>query len=762
MKLELSIKRICSITDATFIDNNSSSDFLIQNIIIDSRSPSITENTLFIALDGSKDHGDNYIEEFKSKGGRYVLTESQKDDSFIGQFIVTNSVKALQNIAEFHRLRFNIPVVAITGSNGKTIVKEWLYYLLNSSFSVCRSPKSFNSQIGVPLSLLEIEEENDIVLIEAGISRPNEMENLEKIIKPTLGIFTGIGDAHSANFDSREQKKEEKFKLFKNVEHLINAEELKPIMSIPFTDKASQINAATAVECAVHLGVNKESIEAKLEKLPIISMRLEQIEGINNNLLLNDAYNSDFNSLTIGIQHLNSIADKRKRVLVLTEFDEVKKDDNQLGQILSSKNIDQVLFVGDKNYLSTSVEADVFPDVNSLLKNLPSISDSVILVKGARNKSLEKFVHKFSLKSHITQLSVNLSHLRSNLEYFRSQLGNETMVLAMVKAQSYGTGLKEIANFLKHQKVDYFGVAYADEGVILRQIGIKQPIIVMNPESLAFDLMLEHELEPSIYSSELLNSFIHHLILTQSKSYPIHIKLDTGMNRLGFDEGDLDELINTIRTQPEIKINSVFSHLSVADDDNENEFTYGQIRKFEMMSGRIKDKLSYPFIRHLANSSGTINYARAHFDMVRLGIGLFGLLDRSNDSLKNVLEFSSKISQIKWIDEGESVGYGRAFIATKRTKIGIVPVGYADGLSRSLSQEKWSLLIDGVKTPIIGNICMDMCMVDLTNSNATTGSSVEIFGNENSIFEMADATYTIPYEIISGISSRVHRVYMEE
>ncbi|UKN00740.1 alanine racemase [Paracrocinitomix mangrovi] len=765
MNLNLPISELLSLLEVDLTIERVSDNLLLQHVIIDSRSPRINSSSLFFALKGLKDDGHNYLSEFAKKGGEVAIVNEVDTSVDIFQIPVKDSLEALQKLAIHHRSKFDYPVIGITGSNGKTIVKEWLYHVLKDDFNVVRSPKSYNSQIGVALSVLGMTMHHNLAIIEAGISKPGEMAKLWEMIKPTHGIFTGLGDAHDINFESNDQKRKEKFLLFKNVRQIINAEELKPLVrKLPFHDKASISNATTVYYVAQTFGLSEERVLEKLTSLPVVSMRLEQIQGQQECLLINDAYSADFASLEIALSHLSQVARDRKKVLILSFAKNIMQltEDDILRDMLSTADLSEVVFIGEENILQKAgVDGHYYKSIDDYLNNPIEFKNAAILFKGSRKNNLERLVHHYADKKHITQLEVNLSAIRHNLNYFRSRLEPEVKTLAMVKAQSYGTGLVEIAEFLQNEGVDYLGVAYTDEGVTLRKAGITLPILVMNPEKNAFDDIVEYELEPSIYSLNSLQSFLHHLILKNILGFPIHIKLDTGMNRLGFVDDDLDELIETLETQPEVYVKSVFSHLAVADDAGEKNFTFKQIRQFEIMTGQLMQNLTYSFDRHLANSSGCINFNSAHYNMVRIGIGMYGLLSGERQHLENVLTLTSEISQIKLLKEGDSLGYGRTFIAQEATAVAIVPVGYADGLRRGLSNGNWQVIINGKKARIIGTICMDMCMVNVTDIEASVGDRVQIFGDENSIFEMAKNLYTIPYEIISAISSRVHRVYLD-
>lgn len=765
MNIHFSIKELAdSVKGEIYNPQNLPADFSVSNVVIDTRSPSIQEKTLFVALAGSKEDGHKFLETFRAKKGQVAIVSKLNQAISICQIVVKNPLEALQTIAAKHRSRFSYPVIGITGSNGKTIVKEWLYHVLKDNYSIVRSPKSYNSQIGVALSVLEMSTDHSLAIFEAGISKPGEMEKLEKIILPTIGVFTGIGDAHSANFSSDSQKLDEKKKLFTSCKVLFDNNAVS-ISEIPFTDEASMKNASLVSQVSAYLGLKEDVISSKLKTLPAISMRLEQLEGKDNCLLLNDSYSADLQSLEIALKQLRTLNKFNTRILFLSAFEENQNEQikKNLQHLLTEENINRLVFIGGKNDLpELKIPVDYFDSAEAYIRAGLKFENATILFKGSRKSGLEKIVHHLSEKKHITKLVINFSALRNNLNFFRSRLSASTKILVMVKAQSYGSGLTEMAHFLVNQKVDYFGVAYADEGVQLRLSGITLPILVMNPEESAFDEFINYNLEPSIYSPEMLESFLRYLILNQKSHYPVHIKLDTGMNRLGFAESQLSQLLDTLQTQPEVYVKSVFSHLSVADDEAENAFTFNQIRTFDILSGVMADRLPYRFDRHLANSAGAVNFSRAEYDMVRLGIGMFGLVDRNNRELENVLSLITQISQIKEVQAGDSVGYGRTYIATHNHKIGIIPVGYADGLRRGLSQENWSVIVKGKSAPIIGNICMDMCMINLEGIDAEVGDEVEVFGDTNSIFEMAMNLKTIPYEIISSISSRVHRVYTDE
>lgn len=801
MNLQLSIKSVLSIIDAEIIDpKDLFQGKTLHNLVIDSRSPLISAKTLFIILKGNKTSGEHYITDFINKGGLLILTEKKIDRTDIAQLIVKKPLRALQKLAAHHRRQFNIPVIGITGSNGKTTVKEWLYHVLKEDFNIVRSPKSYNSQIGVALSVLEMEAHHNLAIFEAGISQPNEMVHLEKMIQPTVGLFTGLGDAHNSGFgdeNPEELKRKEKYILFKQVGSLIEWNEngvtirqgststhyslnfdaneisisgLAKRLKTPFSNKAALANATLVYFTGQLIGSDADKLAQGILSLPSISMRLEKVRGKRGNILINDAYSLDEKSLEIGLQFLNANRENQSTALFIAEDkNQTTTESSLLNQLVVLKKqikIDRVIYIGSKEIGSQfDFIAKQYETVANFIQAPLDFDHTTILFTGSRNCHLETAVNYYTEKKHITRLSVNLAAMRYNLNRYRGILDDTTRVLAMVKAQSYGGGILEVAKFLENEQVAYFGVAYADEGATLREGGITSPILVMNPEPIAFDDIIDHALEPSIYSLDLLNAFIHQLILRRKTNFPIHIKLDTGMNRLGFRPAELKELVEMLNAQPEVYVKSVFSHLSSADDKSAEGEAYNQeqIERYEDAVNKMEANLGYSFVKHLANSAGAVNYPRAHYDMVRLGIGLFGLLGGSIlQGVENVLELRSEISQIRAIKAGESVGYGRKFVAKNDTQIGVIPVGYSDGLSRKLSNGKWSVQIREKSYPIIGNICMDMCMVDLKDSGIKVGEEVTLFGKHNTVFEMSDLLETIPYEVISGISSRVQRIYLDE
>ena len=734
----------------------------VNHISIDSRSPLNKNTTLFIALPGQKNHGHDFIPDFVHKQGNMVVVEKRQNIENCIQLVVKNSVEALQIIAAKHRQNFSIPVIAITGSNGKTTVKEWLFHILKEHFSVIRSPKSYNSQIGVALSVLEISNSHQIAIIEAGISMPGEMVKLEKIIKPTIGIYTGIGSAHESNFKSVKQKEDEKMLLFKDVKEFFTPLNINLVQrsQIPFNNPASITNASLVKETAMFLGLPENEVQASLLSLPHISMRMEQMAGAHGNILINDTYTFDEKGLEIALNSISQGGWSLKRVVILAPDDSYHA--KSLKAILQAGRIDTLVWISSRK-IPFELKANIihYNSVQNFIEQALDISHSIILFSGSRSAQLERSIPLYQLKKHVTQLEINLDAIRHNLYFYKTKMSQKTKVLAMVKAQSYGSGSVEMARFLAQEKVDALGVAYADEGVALKKDGIELPILIMNPEQAAFDDIIDYALEPSIYGLGILDKFLNQLIIRGKHRVPIHIKLDTGMHRLGFMPNELNELISTLNAQPEVFVKGVFSHLSEASNVKDPEFTNKQISVFKDMCSQLEIGIGYSFTKHLSNTDGIINYPEAQFDMVRIGIGLFGLASTLDPILRSALSFKTQISQIKKVDSGQSVGYGRSFIATEKTTIAIIPVGYADGLSRSLSNGNWSMKLNEQFAPIIGSVCMDMCMLNVTGLHCSEGDEVEIFGWENSIKNMSSKLKTIPYEIISSISSRVHRVYIE-
>ncbi|MBI5218667.1 MAG: bifunctional UDP-N-acetylmuramoyl-tripeptide:D-alanyl-D-alanine ligase/alanine racemase [Bacteroidia bacterium] len=796
----------------------------IRYLLIDSRTLFSPEESLFFAIVGERHDGHNFIQELFNKGVRNFVVSSlpvNSDEYADCNFIlVENTLKALQGICAYHRKKFKIPVIGITGSNGKTIVKEWLYQLLSQDKNIARSPKSFNSQVGVPLSVWLLDDKTELAIFEAGISKENEMKNLQAILKPTIGVFTNIGDAHQENFFDQKQKAREKLKLFSECEKLVYCKDYYIIddlikqdkrfenlvfswslkypadlyimiirkdktesvitgkykqkeikITIPFTDDASIENAIHCWAMMLYLTYPNDEIQLRMQKLSPVAMRLELKAGINNCTLINDYYNSDLNSLNIALDFLNQQHQHAKKTLILSDIlqigADIKKLYHDVAELIKKKNIYQVIGIGPaitKQATSFTIRKKFFASTNEFLNSISNLQfrDEAILLKGARLFEFEKISEVLQQKTHNTVLEINLNALVHNLNFFRSLLKPGAKIMAMVKAFSYGSGMYEIANVLQYQKVDYLAVAYIDEGVELRKAGISVPILVMDPESHGFELMLEYNMEPELYSFKILNAFIDALKRAGMKGFPIHLKLDTGMRRLGFLKDDITSLIELIKDNQYLTVKSVFSHLVASDEPVHDKFTRLQFRRFEDFSNRILKVLDYPVLRHILNSSGIERFPDSQYDMVRLGIGLYGVSAINRNKLENVSALKTCISQIKKITASDTVGYSRNGQLRKSSVIATIPVGYADGLDRRLGNGVGRVMVKGWFAPIVGNICMDMCMIDITNVDAAEGDEVIVFGDNYRISELAEQMGTIPYEVLTSISRRVKRVYFHE
>lgn len=790
---------------------------IIDNVSIDSRSLQNNSGTLFFALSGQNRDGHRYINELINNGvANFVVTHVPVDvQGKANFFVVDNTLKALQDFAIYYRKLFDFPVIAITGSAGKTIVKEWLNYLLSPDYSIIRSPKSYNSQVGVPLSVIGINEKHNLGIFEAGISLPGEMEKLEPIIKPTIGILTNIGPAHDEGFVNRKEKINEKLKLFSNAELLIykkdpevealipatlktftwsfeagadvqvtstqnsnstllsvesDAENFK--VEIPFTDDASIENAINCLMLLLHLDYSPQVISERMGGLYPVELRLQVKNGINGCTLIDDSYNSDYQSLKIALDFLEQHKTHEKKTVILSDVFQSGFDTEQLyskvSRLLSGHKISQVIGIGEKISRELAAHPNFFgySTTQEFLTHYKAnaFENETILIKGARSFNFNEIVVYLEEKTHETVLEINLNAIVHNLNFYKSRLKPETKLMVMVKAFGYGSGSYEIAKALSHQKVDYLGVAFADEGISLRNMGITTPIIVMNPESSAFAAMVAYNLEPEIYSAKELKAFISVAQQKNLSDYPVHIKLDTGMHRLGFEENQLDELIQLLKNNNLVSVKSIFSHLSSSDVPQYRDFTMGQIEKFELWSSRLIKELEIDPIRHILNTSGIYSYPEAQYNMVRLGIGLYGVGNDETErqSLQNVGTLKTIILQIKDIDAGESIGYSRKFITSEKVTIATLPIGYADGIRRAWGNEKGYVLINGKKAVITGTISMDMMMVNVTGIDCREGDTSIIFGAEPSVVEMAEAIGTIPYEILTSISQRVKRVFFRE
>ncbi|SHI83752.1 bifunctional UDP-N-acetylmuramoyl-tripeptide:D-alanyl-D-alanine ligase/alanine racemase [Flavobacterium terrae] len=793
-------------------------DEIIENVSIDSRSQQNNNKTLFFALVGPNHDAHIYINDLIDKGvNNFVVNYIPDNINDKANFLVVdNTLFALQNFASYYRALFSFPVIGVTGSNGKTIVKEWLNFLLSPDYNIIRSPKSYNSQVGVPLSVIAINEHHNLGIFEAGISTIGEMVRLQKVIQPTIGILTNIGSAHDEGFVDISQKIKEKLKLFSDVEVLILHKnktieaflksEIKTFtwssqdrsadvyyqkksfdnhsvlnityknlcfsISIPFTDDASLENCMHCVLTMLYMGYNDEIIQSRVSELFPVEMRLKVKNGINNCTLIDDSYSSDFQSLKIALDFLEHQKQHKKRTLILSDIFQSGLSDDELyarvSQLIISYKIKRVICIGDTvvKFKHKFLNSISFQSTKDFIKAFESLDfdNETILIKGSRQFEFENIVSLLEEKTHETVLEINLNSISHNLNYFKSKLKPKTKVMVMVKAFGYGSGSYEIARLLAHHKVDYLGVAFADEGIELRKAGIDLPIMVLNPEMTSFSSMIQYNLEPEIYSIRQLKAFLKIADQKELTNYPIHVKINTGMNRLGFDTEILPELVSILKGLTSIKVKSILSHLASSDVLSHNEFTLKQISDFEKDSSFLMKELKINPIRHICNTSGISNYPEAQYDMVRLGIGLYGV---SNDEdeihlLENVGTLKSVISQIREIHEGESVGYSRRFMAEGKTKVATIPIGYADGISRAWGNGVGYVVVNNQQAPIIGSICMDMLMVDVTGINCTEGTSVIIFGKDPSVVTIAKGIKTIPYEILTSISERVKRVFYRE
>lgn len=823
------ISQITNIINATVVQQQE--DAVIEHILFDSRKLLFPHTSLFFALGGPRRLGSSFIRELYEKGVvNFVVDESVIVDRQVfgkANFLqVKNVLQALQSLAQYHRQQYTLPVIGITGSNGKTIVKEWLYQLLHNNYNIVRSPKSYNSQIGVPLSIWQINNQHTLGIFEAGISRPGEMQQLEKMIAPSIGVFTNIGEAHSEGFKSTEQKINEKLQLFTNSGLLIcgidnplvkkaardlaknnlrlftwgsneeanlqiinidkkehhttitglNKQEDKKItITIPFTDNAYIENAITCWCVLLCLGITAEQIEEGMALLRAVEMRLELKKGINHCSIINDSYSADINSLTIALDFLSQQHQHPNRTLILSDILQTGKSNaalySDIAAILQQKKINRLIGIGPgifkqqdtfKNIPGTSFFSSV-ADFKMHFHSLHFFNETILL-KGARVFEFEQISHLLEEKVHQTVLEINLTAITHNLKQYQHLLNPGVKLMAMVKAFSYGSGSFEIANLLQFHKVDYLAVAFADEGVELRRSGITLPIMVMSPDENTFDVMVQYDLEPELYSFNILQAFHQYLTQAGIENYPVHIKIDTGMHRLGFEEHDIPQLKNILQRSAHLKIQSVFSHLVASDSEKHDAFTLQQGTIFERCCRQLEETVSYPFIRHIANTSGIMRHKNLQLDMVRLGIGLYGVDGNPvvQNMLQNVTTLKTTIAQVRKIKAGESVGYNRAGVVNKDSTIATVRIGYADGYPRILGNGNGKMMVNGKAAPVIGNVCMDMTMLDITGIHAEEGDEVIVFGKSLPVTNVAGWANTIGYEILAGISQRVKRVYFEE
>ncbi|GBU07755.1 bifunctional UDP-N-acetylmuramoyl-tripeptide:D-alanyl-D-alanine ligase/alanine racemase [Bacteroidales bacterium] len=826
-----SIKEIASVISKNAVI---SKDLYIRYLLTDSRSLSYPQESLFFAFKTLHNDGHKYLLSLYERGLRNFVVQYlpsdfvDKDD--INIILVQDSLEALQSLAAYHRQHIAAPILAITGSNGKTVVKEWLYQLLGSELKILRSPRSYNSQIGVPLSVWQLNDEMALGIIEAGISTTHEMQSLETIISPSMGLLTNIGEAHQEGFLSKGEKIINKMNLFIGCEtffynaddyaiaHYVShnfidkkikkysrkdkkadlyiskvdiSSEITYIsylfkgnensISIPFTDAASIENAIQCLLLVLYLHPNITDIQNKFLSLEPVEMRLEVKKGIAHCTIINDAYNSDINSLEIALDFMlrRSFDKKAQTILILSDILQSGISPHEyyraLASIVKAKKVDRLIGIGTfmsryqsefdfKENDTHTIHTDFYIDTEQFLRAgaWRSFANSLILLKGSRQFAFEKIASLLEEKVHQTVLEVDLDAIVHNFKYFRSLLKSPTKIIAMVKAFGYGMGSYELAKTLQDQGCDYLAVAVADEGASLRQEGITMPIIVMNPEQGAFNTLLDYRLEPEIYSFKLLDTFRLEVQARALEDYPIHLKLDTGMHRLGFETKDLPLLVNKLKEQGELKLSSVFTHLAGTDVAEEDKYTEMQVNSFIDDVDFIEQSLGVSFMRHVLNSAGIERFAKYQFDMVRLGIGLYGVSALAENNLREVAFLKASILSIKSVKKGEAVGYNRREIMQHDALIACFSIGYADGLDRRLGNGRGGAIVNGTLCPLVGNICMDLCMVDITGVVAKEGDSAIFFGKGISIHAMAKQLETIPYEILTSVSSRVKRIYFKE
>lgn len=762
------ITKIASLLGAQIVGN---ADISIEWLLTDSRSLCFAESTLFFAIRTECGDGHLYVKDLYQRGVRaFVVDTTQEGLEEAVQLVVSDTKVALQRLAERHRESFTIPVIGITGSNGKTIVKEWLYQMLSPDMVVTRSPRSYNSQIGVPLSVWGLNANTQIAIFEAGISQPGEMQALQRMIQPTIGVFTGIGPAHQENFQSLEQKKAEKMLLFKDCPVVIEA---------PEEGDAFERNRQVCAQVCRHLGMPEEVMQERLANLEPVAMRLEVKQGRHDNILINDTYNSDLSSLDIALDFMNRRPDRqgRQRVLILSDILQSGVPSAELyahvARLLEKRGVERFYGIGEQLVQSALCFAHIaeqctfFSSTKDFLQSahFASLRNSMVLIKGARAFHFDAITEALEQKVHETILEVDLSAVVQNLNYYRSFLQPSTRIICMVKADGYGSGAVEIAKTLQSQpQVGYLAVAVADEGALLRAGGITKSIMVMNPEMSSLNTLFEYNLEPEVYSFRILDALISSAERAGITGMPIHIKLDTGMHRLGFDPlRDMPALIERLKHQTALVPRSIFSHFVGSDSDDFDRFSAEQYRRFLHGADILQSAFSHHILRHMCNSAGIEHFPERQMDMVRLGLGLYGINARNNALLSNVGTLKTTILQIHEVPKEETVGYSRRGVLSRDSRIASIPIGYADGWDRLFGNGRAYCLVRGCKAPYVGNICMDVCMIDVTDiPDAQEGDQVILFGNELSPSILADIVGTIPYEILTSVSSRVKRVYYHE
>lgn len=826
--IDYTLEAIAEITNGKIVQHASAVQ--PHYLLLDSRKVIFPKTSIFLALKSSHRNAQSFIDELFKKGVRNFLVDEKFNFSSFpsGNFIaVTDTLRALHFLAIYHRKKFTIPVIGITGSNGKTVVKEWLNQLLQNDFNIARSPKSYNSQIGVPLSILQMNAQHTLGIFEAGISQPGEMETLEKIIQPTIGIVTNIGEAHNQGFKNIQQKINEKIKLFAHSSSLTFPSDFKGLNNaiaslkknkndklelftwskknnsflkitsveiqnnfsvirailkqknieiiIPFTDEASIENAISCWCILLQMNIANENIYKGMQRLQPVEMRLELNQGINNCSIINDSYSADITSLSIALDFLQQQKQHQKHTVILSDILQSGKSEIELytevASVLKEKNIQRLIAIGPQinahqQLFSFLPEKIFFSSVDDFKNNFYSLhfSNENILLKGARVFEFEQINQLLEQKVHQTLLSINLNAIAHNLKQYRQLIMPSTKIMAMVKAFSYGSGYP-VANVLQFNKVDYLAVAYTDEGVELRKAGITLPIMVLNPEENTYSALIKYNLEPEIFSFSMLHSFKKYLESEAVDFFPVHIKLDTGMHRLGFEKNDTRALGMHLKNYKSFKVQSVFSHLVASDDEQQDDFTLQQANSFLQCCRELEEIIGYSFLKHILNTSGISRHRDLQMDMVRLGIGLYGVENNKAmlSRLQNVTTLSTTISQIKKVKSGQTIGYGRKGKVEKDSVIATVRIGYADGYPRNLSNGKGKMLVANKLMPVIGNICMDMTMLNITGMDSVQeGDEVIVFGENLPIQSLAKWSNTISYEIMTGISQRVRRVYYEE
>ena len=825
--MKYTIEKITTLIGARRIGQN---DANVGWILTDSRSLCFPEETLFFAIRTQRNDGHNYIPELYRRGVRNFVVETVPADADSGfrnaNFLkVTNTLAALQRLAERHRDEFDIPVVGITGSNGKTMVKEWLYQLLSQKMVVTRSPKSYNSQIGVPLSVWLIDEHTQVALLEAGISQTGEMDKLRDSIQPTIGVLTSMGQAHQENFRSMDEKCMEKLQLMHDAKvvvynsddevvsrcmrrsgykgqrvawskedpqaalyvketvtkgnmttvHYIYNKVEEGTYHLPFIDEASVECSLACAATALYLGLDKEALDVRMSQLEPVAMRLEVKEGQRGCTLINDSYNSDVSSLDIALDFMSRRPDHngRKRTLILSDIQQSGQQPSQLyrtvSELAEKRGVEKFIGIGpelkenageiriDEKYFFADVEKFVQSEV------FGALCDEVILIKGARQFGFDHITEQLEQKVHETILEVNLNAVVANLNHYRSLMKPTTKIVCMVKADAYGAGAVEVAKTLQDHRVDYLAVAVADEGVTLRKNGITSNIMIMNPEMTAFKTMFDYELEPEVYSFRLMDALIKAAEKEGITGYPVHIKLDTGMHRLGFDPlRDIDGVIDRLKRQNAIIPRSVFSHFVGSDSDDFDNFSARQFQLFDEASTKLQAAFDHKILRHICNSAGIEHFPERQLDACRLGLGLYGIDSRDNHILNTVSTLKTTILQLRQVPKEETVGYSRKGILERDSTIAAIPIGYADGLNRHLGRGRGYCLVNGQKAPYVGNICMDVAMIDVTGIDCKEGDTVEIFGEHLPVTVLSDILDTIPYEVLTGISGRVKKVYFQD